>query len=446
MALGSVTVLDGTSRGLRWAQRAQQRRRHGLPVLAPSSKARKAKQHSGSSKQADGSSCGAEDGDAGLAEAKPAAGAAAAESNCCRISADGSRLAAADSTEAAAAAAAVEKAAAHHDEAIATQQGSQPPHGANGSLDGRASTAPPPRPAGRSFALAQQQAASFVRPGSQAGDDALAEPPPRPELALARGLSRRVRDLSTGRPRLVRLAALTVITSSFSAAYCCQIAAPGFVDPSLVQLVNMFTVLGVALVQSVLLRHRLPLSIWPCSAVMLGGAAMVIVPSIGSGSGAGLNDWRGWLGFGLSLASMAATVVYFVSLQASRRLGFTSLQLQYLYLLLSVAVLLPISLGVDGTDWSANFRGWTAGDWAVLCVMSCCVVISANLCIQYSTWVLGAPTVSMFYGLRLVAAIVESKIILGATVIKEPIAGTVVTVCAGKRSMLLHACCHEGLG
>lgn len=137
-------------------------------------------------------------------------------------------------------------------------------------------------------------------------------------------------------------------------------------------------VLGVALVQSVLLRHRLPLSIWPCSAVMLGGAAMVrtgdaclaashgsaqlaaretlrapllrtaanqqpalppspsrpathgqvIVPSIGSGSGAGLNDWRGWLGFGLSLASMAATVVYFVSLQASRRLGFTSLQLQ----------------------------------------------------------------------------------------------------------------------
>ncbi len=56
--------------------------------------------------------------------------------------------------------------------------------------------------------------------------------------------------------------------------------------------------------------------------------AQVIVPSIGSGSGAGLNDWRGWLGFGLSLASMAATVVYFVSLQASRRLGFTSLQLQ----------------------------------------------------------------------------------------------------------------------
>lgn len=166
----------------------------------------------------------------------------------------------------------------------------------------------------------------------------------------------------------------------------------------------------------------------------------VIVPTIGSGSGAGLSDWRGWLGFGLSLASMAATVVYFVSLQASRRLGFTSFQLQaggaggvawrvgeearllaqcavrrtsvhaqtrrrnpcgngwlpplalpsplfaclqYLYLLLSVAVLLPISLGVEGTDWPSNFRGWTGGDWAVLCVMSCCVVIGANLCIQH---------------------------------------------------------------
>jgi len=51
-----------------------------------------------------------------------------------------------------------------------------------------------------------------------------------------------------------------------------------------------------------------------------------------------------------------------------------------------------------------------------LCTAPCCV---------RSTWVLGAPTVSMFYGLRLVAAIVESKIILGATVIKEPVQASV---------------------
>lgn len=59
------------------------------------------------------------------------------------------------------------------------------------------------------------------------------------------------------------------------------------------------------------------------------------------------------------------------------------LTLQYLYLLLSVVVLLPISLGVEGADWAANFAGWSGGDWAVLCTMSCCVVVGANLCIQH---------------------------------------------------------------
>lgn len=42
-------------------------------------------------------------------------------------------------------------------------------------------------------------------------------------------------------------------------------------DPSVVQLINMFTVVGVALVQSLLLRHRLPWVLWPSMAVMLGG-------------------------------------------------------------------------------------------------------------------------------------------------------------------------------
>lgn len=56
---------------------------------------------------------------------------------------------------------------------------------------------------------------------------------------------------------------------------CCSPACPalpaGFVDPSVVQLINMFTVVGVALVQSLLLRHRLPWVIWPSMVVMLGG-------------------------------------------------------------------------------------------------------------------------------------------------------------------------------
>jgi hypothetical protein len=42
-----------------------------------------------------------------------------------------------------------------------------------------------------------------------------------------------------------------------------------------------WTTLCIALAQAVLLRHRLPLAFWPCAAVMLGGAAMVIVPSVG---------------------------------------------------------------------------------------------------------------------------------------------------------------------
>jgi hypothetical protein len=50
----------------------------------------------------------------------------------------------------------------------------------------------------------------------------------------------------------------------------------------------MFVVLAVALVQRVLLHHRLPRIIWPCAVVMLGGAAMVIVPTIGKVGG-------GWL-------------------------------------------------------------------------------------------------------------------------------------------------------
>lgn len=83
-----------------------------------------------------------------------------------------------------------------------------------------------------SYALARQQQASFVRAGSsftmQPGDPL----PPRPELALARGLSRRVRGMSAGRPRLVRGAALALITVSFSAAYLCQVAAPGVRAPT----------------------------------------------------------------------------------------------------------------------------------------------------------------------------------------------------------------------
>lgn len=137
----------------------------------------------------------------------------------------------------------------------------------------------------------------------------------------------------------------------------------------------------------------------------------------------GLSDWRGWLGLGLALGSCVSTVIYFVSLQAFRRMGFTSMQLQaglgwvglegperarrvpcqpgvcclpgrrqrlcpawpghphlsfcpsscvpllplqYCYLIFSILLLLPLTLPVDGTDWTAQFATWrvAGAPWA----------------------------------------------------------------------------------
>lgn len=87
-----------------------------------------------------------------------------------------------------------------------------------------------PRPTG----LEPTASAPFGRWDSvtvrQPGD---ALPPPRPDIALRRGLSSRVRGLQQGRPRLVRLAALAAITLTFATAYLCQVIAPGFVDPAM---------------------------------------------------------------------------------------------------------------------------------------------------------------------------------------------------------------------
>lgn len=47
---------------------------------------------------------------------------------------------------------------------------------------------------------------------------------------------------------------------------------------------------------------------------------------------------------------------------------------------------------------------------------------------QHATWQLGAPTISMFYGLRLVASILLSKALLGATLITDAVQ---VRVCKG---------------
>ena len=141
--------------------------------------------------------------------------------------------------------------------------------------------------------------------------------------------------------------------------------------------------------------------------------------------------------------------------------------LQYCYLLFCIVALLPLTLPIDGADWSGQFDGWTASSWAVL-VMVAVTCVLANFCIQardqhpasiagvhlwhcalpavqqhdhamrvawtlcdastlpflplqHATWQLGAPTLSMFYGLRLVASIVLSELLLGYTVITSAV-------------------------
>jgi hypothetical protein len=56
--------------------------------------------------------------------------------------------------------------------------------------------------------------------------------------------------------------------------------------------------------------------------------------------------------------------------------------LQYCYLLVCILVLLPLSLGIEGADWSSQFVGWGGCDWAVLVLVASLVCIGSNFCIQ----------------------------------------------------------------
>ena len=72
----------------------------------------------------------------------------------------------------------------------------------------------------------------------------------------------------------------------------------------------------------------------------------------------------------------------YILLQAFRRLRFTARGLQYAYLSLTVAVALPLTLGVDGTAWGPQFAGWTGGDWALLVTGATVVYVGQNMLIQ----------------------------------------------------------------
>eukprot|EP00887_Chlorella_sp_A99_P005266 scaffold1.g5266.t1 len=230
----------------------------------------------------------------------------------------------------------------------------------------------------------------------------------RPPLPLARGLSARYGGWAARRPRLARAATMAALAVTCSGS-------------GTLQLINMAIPLVIPLIQSLFLGHRIPRLLWPAAALMIGGAAMILVPSLAEvcvkmGGSASLGSSNPGLGIALSVLAMVLTSCLFVLLQYCALGG-------------GLIFLLPLSLGIDGTDWS-EMAAWTAADWTVLAVLGSAVCSGAGFLIQYSTWALSAPTVSMFFGMRLVFTIAMGKAILGTTVIQTgpQIAGVVVTV------------------
>ncbi|KAL4427455.1 hypothetical protein ABPG77_000744 [Micractinium sp. CCAP 211/92] len=254
----------------------------------------------------------------------------------------------------------------------------------------------------------------------------------RPPIPLMRGMTLRVERWQRQRPVLHRRLALAAIGLTFTGCCSLQILAPGFVDVSIVQLTTQWTPLCIALTQALLLRLRLPRAFWPCTAAMLGGACMVIIPSVGQSTAGSLNTVRGWMGFLMAVGALVSTVIYYVLLQACRHMGFSPLQLQHLMNIISILLFLPLSLPIDGASWAGQFAGWAAHDWLALVGLSTAAYLGSGMLMQVCVRGLGAPTAAMFFGLRLVFSVVLSTPFLGATVIQTgvQVAGVVITAVA----------------
>lgn len=61
---------------------------------------------------------------------------------------------------------------------------------------------------------------------------------------------------------------------------------------------------------------------------------------------------------------------------------------------MNLLVVLPISLGVDGTDWAAQFGGMDAGDWGMLVYCGCVAHAWVALLIQVRGGVMAAAAAS----------------------------------------------------
>ncbi|KAI3427008.1 hypothetical protein D9Q98_006951 [Chlorella vulgaris] len=237
--------------------------------------------------------------------------------------------------------------------------------------------------------------------------------PPLPGLARLRG-----------RPKAHRAAVLLLCASCYEAAILGQNIAPRLVDPAVVMLVSMFTVVGVALLARFWLKAPLRWAVVvPAAAVMIGGAVMILVPDIVAGVGepGSLTTGGAWLGFAASVGAMVGNTLFIVLAQAFKDTALSAIEVQYLIIWMNLLIVLPISLGVDGTDWAAQFGGMNGGDWGALLFCGCVAHAWIALLIQESTVRLGGTTVSMFFGFRLIASIVGGKVVLGVTIVQTAV-------------------------
>ena len=266
----------------------------------------------------------------------------------------------------------------HTEEECTSRSSSSSDHGSSGLP----STAQPQDEQAAADTADTPPAAAALEAGSAARRLAPAKSTLRPPVVLARGISRRFESWQQRRPVLHRRLAVAAITVTFMGCCSLQILAPGFVDVSIgeltrrcgwlsrghgawsiesaasgaclavltawlpagaphsplacppcplpprsdccaccaaVQLTTQWTTLGIALAQALLLRQALPRIFWPCAAAMLGGAAMVIAPSVGQSTVGSLNSARGWWGLVMAVGALISTVVYYTLLQVGGR-------------------------------------------------------------------------------------------------------------------------------
>uniref|UniRef100_A0A383W667 EamA domain-containing protein n=1 Tax=Tetradesmus obliquus TaxID=3088 RepID=A0A383W667_TETOB len=242
---------------------------------------------------------------------------------------------------------------------------------------------------------------ALLNPDQDPNDSTAAKDEPLPPLKERLKAGARVAAVATIVGGIVALQALTnIYAARLALAY-------------LVQLVFMFGPLVVALANTYVLKQPSPPKLYPTLAAAIIGAAVVLIgqwlQSRATGAAGGFSLDTLW-GLLLALTSTLLLAAYFVLLQVTRR--FVTGE-QILWANRNVALLLftPLSLLIEGTDWSWVFL-LTPAEWGILVYTGVSIYTLGNIFIQSSTRRVGSPLVSVFLSMRLVASILGSIVLL----------------------------------